>query len=579
MTQNRFDKNFAHWLKKCGYKFVFKSTCPVCRQFIEMFPNKSDIPIHTGKRQKGTVPQIYYKGELFQPSSSIKFITRLYNELYRNTYEGGSCNSGRHKQIASSSFGASRRVAPSFPEGMSYDYQKTFGSLVPLPAFAKYDDTLHANRGGNALKCAENQHLYARNMPPDFPLPRRNSRRQQFGKAANNRLLPGVSEGYYTHRGATGLKRLPRSIYRPQKGVVPVYNRSPYGGARVGSALPRPYGPRDNALIKGYPAMPPPKAAPKKQKRMTKKQQREAFGPYVNQAYRYGSAATRRRYGPYVNQAYKFGSEFRPHYTRNWKPSYQTYGNKDLYLPDWNPYVTPGNRAAVNKRRGIQQRARRVSRKYANQAGFGGPRSSYDMMGYNDVAYENPYLMYPAGSNTYNFLTKMNYLPPCRDDPRWLKVQKHNNPTGFLSSSDVLPVSGYQRPKRGKSKFGRSDGFKMSNDGPWVSRGEQLGRPLTTQLVGTGDDAASAGYYAMAQPLKLYTYQNTDYASYNYPEFLDYRAWMGGFGKKTPTKTTKAKQTKSRQRKTTTKAKGRSRSRKTSGNTFRVSKNGRIRRV
>ena len=57
-------------------------------------------------------------------------------------------------------------------------------------------------------------------------------------------------------------------------------------------------------------------------------------------------------------------------------------------------------------------------------------------MGANNVAYQSPYLTYPgAGANTYDWLTKTNYLPPCNKIPDYLRVQKNNNPKGFLANN------------------------------------------------------------------------------------------------------------------------------------------------
>ena len=270
-----------------------------------------------------------------------------------------------------------------------------------------------------------------------------------------------------------------------------------------------------------------------RQRRRRHKEEFQDFGPFVNQAYdaSYGRQRRRRHkeefqdFGPFVNQAYdaSYGRqrrrrqyEFRPHRLRNWKPSYNSYANKDLYLNEWNPYRVYSSPDGIQKARTYNSKTNAISK--ASQLNF---QSSFGPLKYgpNRVAYEDPYLMYKnPGSNTLNYLTGKQYLPPCRDTyANKLKVSENNNPTGFLSNKRVVPVSGT------RNSFG-------STHNPWVAKGEQLQRPFTTQLIGTNDSATS-GYTRIGQPLDLYAYQNTDYGSYKYPEFLGQRAWMGGYGR------------------------------------------------
>jgi hypothetical protein len=118
--------------------------------------------------------------------------------------------------------------------------------------------------------------------------------------------------------------------------------------------------------------------------------------------------------------------------------------------------------------------------------------------GPNDVAYRQPFNMYEygAGSNTIDFLKDEYYLPQGKPITQ---VQKNYNPTGYLSNLD----NNYT-PKH------------MYHDTGIESLGSGFG----------------SGYIRLAQPMDLYGYQNGDYGSYNYPEFLGPRAWYGGFGKR-----------------------------------------------
>ena len=291
------------------------------------------------------------------------------------------------------------------------------------------------------------------------------------------------------------------------------------------------------------------------------------MGPFVNQAYE-PYRENFEDFGPFVNQAYNssYGQrrcqrplyEFRPHHLRNWKPSYNSYANKDLYVNKWNPYQTYPTAKDVKKARTYRSKSKAISR--ASHLNFQSSGSSFGPLhsGPNRVAYEDPYLMYKnPGANTLNYLTGKQYLPPCRVSPnKQLKVRKNNNPTGFLSNKSVVPVSGTRPPllrpsgARSRSRFGAS-----APHNPWVAKGKQMQRPYNTQFVSGGDETASSGYTRIGQPLELYAYQNTDYGSYKYPEFLGQRAWMGGYGQSKKKSRTKQKTKKSKQRTKTAKTK------------------------
>jgi len=367
-----------------------------------------------------------------------------------------------------------------WPSGMSYQAD----SYIPYPNYGKYSASAGNNRAGNAIPCKESSDwLYNRRMSPNFPIRRPSQNR--YGQRVPQRpirLLNGISQDYYDHRGRTGFANLPSSIYKPDGGNVFYYNYSPYDArtpdlGRSG-ILPRPFGPRDTAMIKGYPSSPrsPPRGG----------------------GNRYGKAGCTPRPGVILPCIEAFRNEY----------GYRNFSVDDLQDSEED---------------------------FQHDFGY---ETSPSMMGPNLVGYENPYLMYPgAGANTVNFLTGSNYYSPCHSTPHPLKVRPNNNPTGFLSGSDVVPVSGLPgyRSRYGSARSSsKSSGSNKANfsapNKPWVARGTELGRPYTTQLMGVGDNSPGTGYSRIGQPLDLYTYQNTDYGNKKYPQFLGPRAWYGGFG-------------------------------------------------
>lgn len=455
-----------------------------------------------------------------------------------------------------------------WPSGISY--QENPG-IQPLPGYAEYAKTAGSNRAGNAIPCQESSSwLFDRRMSPNFPLKRA---RNRFGKEGrdNIQLLNGISQAYYDHRGANGFQNLPKSIYKPDGGNVYFYNYNPYvakslgpdkyryNESTLGSALPRPYGPRDNATMKGFPALPP---APTSQ--FGSDSDHSEYGPFVMQPYnKFGKGpgilpciegfGDSLPYGPFVLQGWAtqtpspmgsgFGgadSLFRPSPGINFGQVPQENPIHGLYLKGESPF-DKSSAKQNQKIRAISNsyftnmigkyRRRKVRKNRKNAFGqMTGPSGA----GPNRVGYENPMLMYPgAGANTMNYLTEMNYFPPCSNPGirSSLKVQANNNPTGFLSANDVVPVSGlgFGKPKRPPALAKPVPGSPgASNPGPWVAQGTELGRPFTTQLMGTGNDGA--GFVRVGQPLELYTYQNNNKIGYNYPQFLGPRAWYGGYG-------------------------------------------------
>jgi hypothetical protein len=382
-----------------------------------------------------------------------------------------------------------------------------FGSgakdYIPQRGWGGFSKSPGLNRAGNAIPCRESADwLYTNRSSPRFPLQR--PQKNKFGKQYKESIVPNSTRSFYNPQ-----RKRPNTIYGP-----PTKSYSPYTGSRTGGILPRPYGPIDNASIKGYP-----------NGRLNFGSTEFGAGPFVNQAYN-GFGA-----GPFVNQAYNgFGNEFKPHSRRTWKPQKTSWANQNLYEPGWNPFeLYPRTPTQQN----IARNAKRVNQRFASPNNFGllpwqknlkresRQRQRFGDLNYgpNRVAYEQPFHMYPwgVGANTTNFITNKQYLPPCKQQRDILKVQPNNNPNGYLSGYHTLPVSG--------TKFGKQTNFKH----------------FTTELVGT-NEGASAGFTRIAQPAELYTYQNKNYGSYNYPEFLGPRAWMGGFG---ASKTKKKKKKKS----------------------------------
>ena len=171
---------------------------------------------------------------------------------------------------------------------------------------------------------------------------------------------------------------------------------------------------------------------------------------------------------------------------------------------------------------------------------FGKYPSLYQSMGANNVAYNDPFLTYPgAGANTYDWLTRTNYLPSCNQNPNYLRVQRNNNPRGFLANKNTRTVRGLN--------FGKNDQsvWSPSKKTPWSPAGDA---PYTTGFAGTN----GTGPGLMGQPLKLQLYQGT-YGDSIPIEKLDLpRAMKGGYGLKR--KTVKRRK-KGKQKKATKKTK------------------------
>ena len=520
----KFQKSFSTWLRKHKYTFLMTNSCIHCKNLKKKFQTVASIPKYKGRKRSVPVPAVF-KNNVYKKNLDAEDLYEMYLEDKKKTTKKPR---GRRR----SSFGNyNKTTKPSgtFRNPGEYDY-------IPQPNWGGFSSTMGYNRAGNAIPCRESADwLYTNRSAPSFPIRRR--RTSKFGKQFPEKILPTSTLKFYERPGGR-----PSSIYDYQQ--VPTKSFSPYTGSKTKGVLPRPYGPIDNASLKGYPNGLYPNSFGRSGE----------YGPFVNQSYRSNFGMRSYGYGPFVNQPYRmsaygssYGPQFKPHSKRSWKPNRNSYQSNNLYVPSWNPY-TIANPILKRRQKQIKRASKKINQRYANpwgrrnsygqkkyQISPGAQENQGTIYGPNRVAYEKSFLTYPGvGSNTINYLTGKNYLPSCRPprNPR-LKVLPNNNPNGYLSGPNVLPVSGL--------KYGNS---KKKPRGVLFPQ-------ATTQLVGSGSSgSATSGYTRIAQPLELYTYQNTNYGSYNYPEFSGPRQWMGGFGDKrknrkaSKKKTTKKKKTK-----------------------------------
>jgi hypothetical protein len=504
----KFGINFENWLKKKGYTFKLASWCPYCVEFKSLFREPDKLPLYKGQKRKMSVPAVFVNNKI--KDGDWRQILKNEHKNFKTLHKKSSFGVGKPRNWKASL----TKPSGTYRSPGSRDY-------IPQPGkWGAFSASPGLNRAGNAISCRKSANWLYEDRSPSLAfgsLAKQAGREMALVKQAGHPLLYTVSPS--NRRGENGFDRVPESIYDTSS--VLRYSYSPYTGARMPGILPRPYGPIDTAALKGYPNDPRLKGNVDVQKyykkypnhfgRRRKKIRRDShfgeFGPYINQAYMPREEYL--DYGPYINQAYmsNFGLQekplFRPHFNRNFRPSYASYANKDLYLNDWNPYQIDER---TPKQRLISKNSKAINQRYQlNRYG-----STDTMMGPNNVAYRNPMLMYPgAGANTINYLTGRNYLKPCRGKDTSLKVRKNNNPTGFLASDRTVPISG--------TKFGQ---WAYPNN-PWNSE------IINTNFAGPRD---GAGFTRIGQPMELYNYQNTPYGSDKYPEFLGPRAWYGGFG-------------------------------------------------
>jgi hypothetical protein len=529
----KVEKVEVDWEKfKKKYRLVYRENCPYFHYLKARISNFGKVPDCVLKNNHQCIGQ---KG--IKSPSVMKLPLNEWNVAATDSKKivPWLIKEGLTKKGKVSSFGNFLKPTKMVPEKLGTGSKKlSIRDNVPQRGWGGFSSSAGGNRAGNAINCRESTNwLYANRNAPSFPL--------EFGSTVPpDKMISTMRPSFYNKRGSNGFQDVPSSIYT--SGNVPMYNESPYGGAHRGGSLPRPYGPRDNALIKGYPAQP-----------------RSEFGQaaFMNQGYdhqsEFGQAA-------FMNQGYDHQSEFgllghpedkpqfRPHPKRSYKSVYQSQANSDLYLPTWNPYQVDG-RSPRQVSNTIAGRA--VARR--NQLTFGeGP---------NNVGYRNPMLMYDgAGANTQDFLSGTQYYKPCKMPTKQFaqptKVRKNTNPTGYLATAKELKYL---------NKFGRHDNVKSdlrvrSSDvkykcnkfgvdkkvapkvlpkkqtwsypkEPWVGKAG----PYTTGMFNSSGGGGGAGLQRVGQPLELYNYMNTPYGGYKYPEFSGPRQWMGGFGVKKAT--------------------------------------------
>ena len=383
-------------------------------------------------------------------------------------------------------FGYYLKPTKMVPEKLGTGSRRPKGNMdyLPQPGWGGFSSSAGNNRAGNAIPCMESSNwLYKDRSAPNFPL----KRSSKFGKE-HNKMISTMKRSYYNKRGANGFQQVPKSIY--SSGNVPLYNESPYDGARVGSALPRPYGPRDNADMKGYPAYPVMGfgSAPFMNEGYNVSltpQEMSGFGsaPFMNEGYNvsltpremsgFGKDASLAEMTGYKNAK----PQFRPHKVRSYKSVKQSYANKNLYLPTWNPYQDTVGR--THSQDTIARNAKAISRRDYNNVGFGSAFQGATP-GPNNVNYRNPMLVYEgAGANSVNFLTGNQYYKPCkmpsRQFPKPMKVQKNNNPTGWLAKAKKL--------KYLNSGFGE---FENNKDGP-IKKLEKKVNEIVQKEIGSDD--------------------------------------------------------------------------------------------
>jgi hypothetical protein len=400
-----YDQQFGKWLKTNKYIIVVREKEKRSKNFLSKFGDNGSLI---------SLPIMSYSKLKFKPKLSTPNVFKLSDNRYNLVHPKLKTCGGRLNRVyreyttLKTMFGNPSRV-----------------SSNPQQNWGKFSESAGNNRAGNAIPCKESAE-WINKIPAN----------SKFGFISTNMET-------YNKRGKTGFDKVPKGIYTYQGGPVFDHSQSPYTGAKVGGILPRPYGPRDQAALKGFPNA------------------------------KFGNSNLVKAMG-YVDQ----NPLFRPHRTRNWNPGYTSYANKSLYLNGQTPYQNQKN-----------TRTSKGSK-------FGA--SLYNSMGPNNLGSRNPMLMYPgAGSNTINWESKKNYLPPYKPD-KFYKVQKNNNPTGYLASN-VTPIKGLKYGSKKKNKHGTVPLYHMGGVG---------------------------------RPLKLHTSQQQVGEGVEYPEYSDIRNFYGGFGKK-----------------------------------------------
>ena len=229
MPTKKFKKSFCKWLKQNDYSFKMENWCKHCKDLKKRFLNPKDIPKYKGKDRKVSIPAIFKKNRLQKTAD----VDKLYLKYLKSTNKNKN------------SFGGINRKQPRIVTKPSGSYRKHNLDFIPQPKWGKFSTSPWNNRAGNAVNCQTSADwLFTNRSSPDFPL-----NKNRYG---NKKLVKSSTNNYYSRRGKTGFKKRPKSIYMPG-GSVPTRSYNPYTGAHIGGRLPQPYGPIDNASIKGYP--------------------------------------------------------------------------------------------------------------------------------------------------------------------------------------------------------------------------------------------------------------------------------------------------------------------------------------
>jgi len=485
------DTSFAKWLTRNGYEFILLEGCPYCNQLLNSFSH--DAIEHLPTRR---IKRLQDRPKQFE-DYSLPIILQYQNPLiFENSKHELRKIFEKYKKEKGNSFGnkslpASQKLSPN-PKRAPI---KGWGSF-------SYDP-----------RCSYPQsEYYARQGRPKDGKPSQSfgrKRRVSFGQGlfAKQATLPKeLTNEWYDKRGNNGFQDRPKTIYKKDGGSVP--RGDPYKEVHTG-ILPRPYGPRDNAAIKyaGQKFGQAPLDEP------------DQWFPHPIRSWKSGPKTTFANRGLYLAEGPKVNSfgQGREGYMDKKRSAVIYLRNcglindeiKRFKLDTWIDQE-PTSKRVIEKIKGMMKK-----NSFGNFPDYQVNRS-----------FQPPMVMYgDPGANTYDRLAEKRYLPPYAPDQppvqrgystpdKKLKVRPNNNPTGWLSNSSVVPVSG--------TKFGNIE------------------LPYHVQPMVVANQEA-AGQVGAAQPLDLYKYQNTDYGSYNYPEFLAPRYWNGGFGRKKKKKGNSAK--------------------------------------
>ena len=519
----KYDEKFADWLRDHDIMIITRAMCPYSNSLINSLVDphyfiEIGVLDTSGIRPKGmskefTFPIIFHKdkGVVLQEITDSKLkMKKLYEK-----FDPKNSRFGSSAKLKFEHSGAPRRDWGSF----SYD---------PRCELRKMHHKKRVSFGG----------LYAHQTEPYG----NDSKNVSFGAGVYaNQSKPPIDDTnkWYDKRGNNGFQDRPTTIYKSGGGPVQDPGTDPYKNVHTG-IIPRPFGPRDNAAMKyawqeslkansygtDYGPNPP----------------KEEWYPHQERTWK-GATSSNATEGLYLN---KFGSNISNAWQRlrNIKEMLEEHGSDshiDELIEDIEELLKEkkmnGKKLGMDDIFELNKTFDEIEDYLSTQnMSFGSDYSDSDSESDSDydsdvfeqefgneypdfntnVSFQPPMVMYgDPGANTFNRLTNERYLPPlapgvypsarnyATPDQR-LKVAQNNNPTGWLSDSGVVPVSG--------TRFGMEEPY-----------------PAQPMVVANQD---ASGITMSGQPLDLYKYQNTDYGTYNYPQFLGPRYWMGGFGSK-----------------------------------------------